>query len=403
MAREPGYCLHKPTGQAYVRFDGKPFYLGEFGSEVSKERYNRLKAEWLVNRHSAKFKPKAKAGPTISDICNAYLDHAETYYSASSEFVNLKLACGPLSELFATMPASEFGILQYRACRDWWLSTDTRSRQYINKQMKRMLRVFKWAVGEGMIPAAIHETLKCVATLKRGRTKAQEAKRVVPVELTRVEATLPHLTPIVADMIRLQQLLACRPGEVCAITPGMVNRSGEVWTITLETHKTAWRGKSRTIYVGPKAQAILAKYLLRAADSACFSPIESERQRLEARHAARTTPLDQGNTPGSNLARKPRKAPGEAYTTGSYAKAIKYACLRAFPAPKGISDDAKRQWKVEHAWSPNQLRHNAATAIRKEFGLEAAQVILGHSEIGVTQVYAEQDTSKAIAVAKAVG
>ena len=55
MAREPGYCLHKPTGQAYVRFDGKPFYLGEFGSEVSKERYNRLKAEWLVNRHSAKF------------------------------------------------------------------------------------------------------------------------------------------------------------------------------------------------------------------------------------------------------------------------------------------------------------------------------------------------------------
>jgi integrase len=387
MAREPGYCLHKPTGQAYVRFDGKPFYLGEFGSEVSKERYNRLKAEWLVNRHSAKFKPKASAGPTVSDVCNAYLDHAEAYYSASNEYRNLKLACGPLSELFATMPASEFGILQYRACRDWWLSTDTRSRQYINKQMKRMLRVFKWAVGEGMIPAAIHETLKCVATLKRGRTKAQEAKRVVPVEVARVEATLPNLTQVVSDMIRFQSLVGCRPGEVCSITPGMVNRSGEVWTITLETHKTAWRGKSRTIYVGPKAQAILAKYLLRAADSACFSPIESERQRLEDRHAARTTPLDQGNIPGSNIARKPRKAPGEAYTTGSYAKAIKYACQRGKLDP----------------WSPNQLRHNAATAIRKQFGLEAAQVILGHSEIGTTQVYAEQDTAKAIAVAKAVG
>jgi integrase len=285
------------------------------------------------------------------------------------------------------MPASEFGILQYRACRDWWLSTDTRSRQYINKQMKRMLRVFKWAVGEGMIPAAIHETLKCVATLKRGRTKAQEAKRVVPVDVSRVEATLPYLTQVVSDMIRFQSLVGCRPGEVCMIKPAMVNRSGEVWTIALETHKTAWRGKSRTIYVGPKAQAILAKYLLRAADSACFSPIESERQRLEARHAARTTPLDQGNIPGSNVARKPRKAPGDAYTTGSYAKAIKYACQRGKLEP----------------WSPNQLRHNAATAIRKEFGLEAAQVILGHSEIGTTQVYAEQDTAKAIAVAKAVG
>ena len=403
MAKEPGYCLHKATGQAYVRFDGKPYYLGEYGTDKSKERYNRLKAEWLVNRHAAKFQPKASSGPKISDICNAYLDHAEKYYAGSSEFVNLELACRPLSELFATMPVNEFGILQYRACRDWWLSSDTRSRQYINKQMKRMLRIFKWAVGEGMIPASIHDTLKCVSILKRGRTTAHEAEKVKPVAVSMVEATLPHLTPIVADMIRLQQLLGCRPGEVCAITPSMVNRSGEVWTIALETHKTAWRGKSRTIYVGPKAQAILSKYLLRAGESPCFSPVESEKQRLEARHAARVTPLSCGNTPGSNVARKPRKAPGEAYITGSYAKAIKYACLRAFPAPKGLSDEAKRQWKVKHAWSPNQLRHNAATSIRKEFGLEAAQLILGHSEMGVTQVYAEQDTAKAIAVAKAVG
>lgn len=285
------------------------------------------------------------------------------------------------------MPASEFGILQFRACRDWWLSSDTRSRQYINTQMKRLLRVFKWAVGEGMIPAAIHETLKCVAALKRGRTEAREAKRIVPVEVSRVEATLPHLTQVVSDMIRLQSLVGCRPGEVCAITPGMVNRSGEVWTITLETHKTAWRGKTRIIYVGPKAQAILAKYLLRAPDSACFSPIESEKQRLATRHAARTTPRNYGNTPGSNKARKPQTSPGEAYTAGSYAKAIRYACKRGKLEP----------------WSPNQLRHNAATAIRREFGLEAAQVILGHSEIGTTQIYAEQDTAKAIAVAKAVG
>jgi integrase len=383
MAKEPGYCLHKPTGQAYVRFDGKPFYLGEYGSEKSKERYNRLKAEWLVNRHSAKFKPKASAGPTIADVCNAYLDHAEAYYPAGSELNNLKLACAPLSELFSTMPASEFGILQYRACRDWWLSSDTRSRQYINKQMNRMLRVFKWAVGEGMIPGAIHETLKCVAILKRGRTTAKESKKVTPVDVKVVEATLPHLTPIVADMIRLQTLLGCRPGEVCAITPAMVNRSSEVWTITLEAHKTAWRGKSRVIYVGPKAQAILAKYLLRAADTFCFSPKESERKRR-----IRNVPLNAGNKPGkTNTLVVTDRTIGDCYTTGTYARAIRYACQRGKLEP----------------WSPNQLRHNAATAIRKEFGLEAAQVILGHSEIGTTQVYAEQDTAKAIAVAKAVG
>jgi site-specific recombinase XerC len=44
-----------------------------------------------------------------------------------------------------------------------------------------------------------------------------------------------------------------------------------------------------------------------------------------------------------------------------------------------------------------------ATSTRKEFGLEAAQVLLGHSGADVTQIYAEADQEKAIAVAKAVG
>jgi len=54
-------------------------------------------------------------------------------------------------------------------------------------------------------------------------------------------------------------------------------------------------------------------------------------------------------------------------------------------------------------WSPNQLRHSAATEIRLRFGLEAAQVALGHSKAEVTQVYAERDWTKAAAVMREVG
>ena len=42
-------------------------------------------------------------------------------------------------------------------------------------------------------------------------------------------------------------------------------------------------------------------------------------------------------------------------------------------------------------WAPNRLRHTRATEVRKQFGLEAAQVILGHAKADVTQVYAERD------------
>ena len=54
-------------------------------------------------------------------------------------------------------------------------------------------------------------------------------------------------------------------------------------------------------------------------------------------------------------------------------------------------------------WSPNRLRHTAATAIRKRFGLEAAQVVLGHSKADITQVYAERDIDLARRVIAQVG
>ena len=70
MAREPGYCHHKPTGQAYVNLGGKVVYLGKFGTDASREAYNRVKAEWLVNRNAADYCPKS-TGPTMADVCLA--------------------------------------------------------------------------------------------------------------------------------------------------------------------------------------------------------------------------------------------------------------------------------------------------------------------------------------------
>jgi site-specific recombinase XerC len=64
---------------------------------------------------------------------------------------------------------------------------------------------------------------------------------------------------------------------------------------------------------------------------------------------------------------------------------------------------AARQWRDEHCWSPNQLRHSAATEIRKRFGLEAAQVTLGHSNADVSQIYAERDLQKAASIMAQVG
>jgi integrase len=410
MPREPGYCHHKPSNQAYVRLGGKVFYLGVYGTEKSRQDYARLKAEWLTSKNAAKFVADAR-GITIAAVCLGYLDHAEVYYGKGTEFDNLKLAVKPLSELYATLRAAEFGPLEYKTVRDWWLQRSTNrqsgklSRQYINAQMKRLMRIVKWAVAEGMIPASVHQTLKCVDPLKRGRVSAPEAEPVKPIDLATVRKTQSHMPPVVRDMVELQLLLGCRPGEVVKLKPSMIDRSGDVWTIQLDEHKTAYRGRDRHIYVGPKAQAILVKYLLRGADDFCFSPAEAMRQRREVQHANRKTRMSCGNKPGSNVKAKPKKQSGDSFTSMTYARAIAYACDKAFPADDATKANIAKlkAWKASHRWAPNRLRHTRATEIRSLFGLEAASSVLGHSEITVTQVYAEADRERAVAVAKAIG
>ncbi|MDX1930274.1 MAG: hypothetical protein SFV81_27360 [Pirellulaceae bacterium] len=64
MACEPGYCLHKPTGRAYVNLVGKVVYLGLHGTEESKRKYEQVNAEWLVNRHSERYSVQPN-GPTV--------------------------------------------------------------------------------------------------------------------------------------------------------------------------------------------------------------------------------------------------------------------------------------------------------------------------------------------------
>lgn len=139
------------------------------------------------------------------------------------------------------------------------------------------------------------------------------------------------------------------------------------------------------IALGPQAQQLVAPYLERAETSFCFSPAESERRRHQAR--TRKTPESCGNRAGSNRVVSPKRKPRDGYDVSAYRHAIRRACEK-LDLP---------------VWAPNQLRHTAATQIRKQFGLEAAQVVCGHSRADVTQVYAERDLQLAMRVAEAVG
>jgi integrase len=270
-------------------------------------------------------------------------------------------------------------------------------------------------LGEELAPPSLAHALAAVEGLQAGRTDARETAPVKPVDDATVEATLPHLPDVVADMVRFQRLTGCRPGEVCTLRPCDLDRSGEVWQYRPGHHKTQHHGRERIVYVGPQAQDVLRPYLLRDGAACCFSPADSERQRHAEQRAARRTPVQPSQQ--NRRARHRRRAPRDRYDKNSYHRAIERACERAFGmpaelrnAPKGETPEQRskrerraRQWRRQHAWHPNRLRHTAATKIRQRFGLEAAQVLLGHSKADITQLYAERNNALGLQVAKQIG
>ncbi len=384
----PKYRKHKASGQAVVTLSGRDHYLGPHGTKASRILYDRLVAEWMVQGR----RPAVAYEESIAVVvlCDRYLKHAEAYYRKNGEstgvVAGVKCAIKYLRTWYGREPAAEFGPLALKTLLQKMVD-DRLSRTYINDHLARIKRIWKWGVGEQLIPPATYQAIAVVGGLVRGRTEAREPKPIMPVDDATVDATLPHLHDVAADMVRLQRLTGMRPAEVCILRPCDLDRSGDVWLYRPGAHKTEHHGRERIVFIGGEAQAVLLRYLARAPEDYCFRPVDSEAKRRAAAHKARVVPINHGNRPGTNRKRKARRAPGDRYTTASYRRAITRACGKA---------------KVE-AWAPNRLRHSFATKVRRDFGLEAAQVALGHSSAQVTQVYAERDIAKGIQVARSIG
>jgi len=279
--------------------------------------------------------------------------------------------------------------------------TDNHARGYVNKLVGCIKRIFKWGVSRQMVPPSVHTSLSTVEGLRKGRTTAREPEPIGPVADDVVEATLPHLPVVVADMVRFQRLTGARPGEVFQVRPCDIDRSGEIWQYRPISHKTDHRGRERTIYIGPKAQQVLLPYLLRDAQAPCFQPAESERNRHEAMRARRRTRVQPSQWKRQKT--QPNCRHRTTYNRSSYAHAIRRAVEKANAQRLKEAAQQRVEAVLLPHWSPNQLRHSKATEVRRQFGLEAAQVSLGHAKADVTQVYAERDARLAVEVVRKIG
>jgi integrase len=214
----------------------------------------------------------------------------------------------------------------------------------------------------------------------------KEGRKVQPVPDGDVDAVLPHLSPPLRAAVELQRWSGMRSGEVLAIRTCDVDTSGDVWLYSPARHKADHHGRSRRIFLGERAQAVLRPWLRADASANVFQPKEAMEAYQAERRRNRRTPMTPSQRARTRQAR-PRRTAGEHYDTLTYNHVIARACARA-----GVA-----------RWHPHQLRHGVATRLCRAFGLDAARVVLGHGSPRVTESYAEADLAKAQAVMRQVG
>lgn len=387
----PSYCRHKASGQAVVTIDGRDVYLGRYGSRESKTKYEQVIARWLATRDRVTPASCQDSVPRddlrISELLIAYFEFAEGYYRRNGvptgEVENVKDAVRPLAALYKDTRVSFFGPTELKAVRDAMLGSRL-SRRVINARVNRIRRIFKWGVENGLVDPPVLQGLQAVAPLKKGRTTATDHCDVQPVPMEQVKRVRKDVSHQVRTMIDLQLLTGMRPGEVVIMRPRDIDRSKSTWVYQPSCHKTEHHGIERRVFLGPRAQLVLQPFIVRDDDAYLFSPREAM---LAYKRELRRNSKNPKTRMTADFKITVSDRVGKRYTRKSYHNAVYKSCRRLDINP----------------WGPNRLRHNAATILRDQYGIEAARVILGHTSPATTEIYAEVDRGKAAEIMAEVG
>lgn len=366
----PVYQRHQVGSHAYARCKlfGKYVSLGAFNSPESLQRFEEVVAQFRAG------KPRKATGTalTVLGLTGAWLDHvAEVGLyrradgSPTSEIASWRLSVAPLLRLFESEPASEFTPKKLKTVRDAmcsgsWLREDEKAtrklceiqwcRRTVNMRVKRLVRLFGWAVSEELVPVTVHQALLAVASLQAG-SKAQDYAERGPVYRQDIRATLACLADVPRAIALVQLATGMRPSEACAMRVEDIDRRGDIWVYRPGQHKTRRHGIAKAVPLGPAAQWVIAPRL------------------------------------GGEWVFPAPKIAGS-YVLRHYLDCVRTAAVRAGVLP----------------WSPGRLRKNVATDLQERFGIETARAMLGHQGIEVTRrAYAKGDLTIASRAAAKAG
>ena len=402
MKRPPKLCHNKRQNFAYIYINRKQIYLGKWGSDEAKAAYTRFLMEWAKSKTATE--TRLHPGKiSLVEVVYAFMEDFRARPSKSLSDLNTYIFLGKrICSLFPDYAADDFRIRDLETLRDSFQKEGYRrggkkheyTRTYLNKLMNRAKSIFSWGVSKEMVSAETYARLKFLVPLRRGQTSAPEPEKKHTVSDTDFNAVLKFLTPTYRDIATILRYTGMRPSELANMRVCDIEKAKELWIYRPTEHKTAYRGNTRSIVIGEKAQKALKRHLKnRGEEEYVFTPariMEEYWTKKRSHRKSKVTPSQIGR--GNQRKEKRTAKLSGKLNTCLIGKAVKRACQLAL--------DAK---KIKTPWTPYELRHTAITEARIHFGAEAAQHFAGHSTIHTQEVYDHSAILSASNVARELG
>ncbi|HRR87609.1 MAG TPA: hypothetical protein P5316_21595 [Phycisphaerae bacterium] len=184
----------------------------------------------------------------LVEMLNRFYKWAEQFHDQGEQrFYGVLIRL--VRQFYGHTSAAEFGPRKLRFLRYQMVRGDEnakpprrpRSRKYINSQVQRIRRMFKWAASQELVPVGVCRSLRIIESLRRGRSGARENAKVGLVEQRLLDVTLPRLSRPVKALVDLWILTGARPNELPGLrgcdlemdneTGIRLYRPGKHWTI----------------------------------------------------------------------------------------------------------------------------------------------------------------------------
>lgn len=313
----------------------------------------------------------ATRGLTISELISAWAK-ADPRGPDDREVVGIARACVPLYRMFGDTPADEFTAPRLVAVQEAliaasWMTPEERageerpwSRQYCNKQIGRMKRIFRWGEAHGYCPAGAWQHLCAVPPIKADRRTRNTPPRAALDWDTQVDPVLGVVSRQVGSLIRLQFLAGMRPQDCVKMRPCDLDPDGPdgCWLYRPDGHKGTWREHDLVKVLGPAALAILRPW------------------------------IDMAKTDTEYLFPPHKRNHGQHISVGGYSRAVAAAVKATGVRP----------------WSPADLRHAGAAFARRVAGEQGVKAFLGHQHAQTAKHYGKAiDLETAAEVARKIG